>query len=208
MIGVLSKPADQIDISDIKSLIDSEVPEGEQIEFKENLSTKGGSDDPWNTGKNKIGEQAKDALLKEVVGFANAQGGAVLLGIGESEAKPPVAAKILPVQRCADLAESLKLVFRDRVEPQLPRIDIFAVRTRGERGVVIFRVGRSRLAPHRALGSTVTQNPRSTFESRGRFTERRRTASCCRRATLSRASSRRTLKAEMRARTNDEIKQA
>ena len=104
MIGVLSKPADQIDISDIKSLIDSEVPEGEQIEFKENLSTKGGSDDPWNTGKNKIGEQAKDALLKEVVGFANAQGGAVLLGIGESEAKPPVAAKILPVQRCADLA--------------------------------------------------------------------------------------------------------
>ena len=42
-------------------------------------------------------------------------------------------------------------------------------------------------------------------ESRGRFTERRRTASCCRRATFSRASSRRALKAEMRARTNDEI---
>ena len=50
-----------------------------------------------------------------------------------------------------------------------------------------------------------TQNPRSTFESRGRFTERRRTASCCRRATFSRASSRRALKVEMRARTNDEI---
>ena len=164
MIGVLSKPADQIDISDIKSLIDSEVPEGEQIEFKENLSTKGGSDDPWNTGKNKIGEQAKDALLKEVVGFANAQGGAVLLGIGESEAKPPVAAKILPVQRCADLAESLKLVFRDRVEPQLPRIDIFAVRTRGERGVVIFRVGRSRLAPHRVTRSLVCPIRRSSQE--------------------------------------------
>ena len=41
MIDLLSKPADQIDIPDIKSLIDSEVPEGEQIEFKENLSTKG-----------------------------------------------------------------------------------------------------------------------------------------------------------------------
>ena len=40
---------------------------------------------------------------------------------------------------------------------------------------------------------------------RVRFTERRRTASCCRRATFSRASSRRALKAEMRARTNDEI---
>ena len=40
-----------------------------------------------------------------------------------------------------------------------------------------------------------------------RFTGRQRTASCCRRATLSRASSRRALKAEMRARTNGEIKQ-
>ena len=36
----------------------------------------------------------------------------------------------------------------------------------------------------------------------------RRTASCCRRATLSRVSLRRALKAEMRARTNDEIMQA
>ena len=43
---------------------------------------------------------------------------------------------------------------------------------------------------------------------RGRFTERWRTASCCRRATFSRASSRRALKAEMRARTNDKITQA
>ena len=50
-----------------------------------------------------------------------------------------------------------------------------------------------------------TQNSRSTFESRGRFTERRRTASCCRRATFSRASSRPALKAETRARTNDKI---
>ena len=50
-----------------------------------------------------------------------------------------------------------------------------------------------------------TQNSRSTFESRGRFTERRSTASCWRRVTFSRASSRRALKAETRARTNEEI---
>ena len=161
MIDVLSKPADQIDISDIESLIESDVPEGEQIEFKAGLSTKGGSDDPWNAGKNKIGDRAKDALLKEAVGFANAYGGAVLLGIGESEANPPVAARIVPVQRCADLAERLKLVFRDRVEPQLPRIDIFAVPTKGESGVVIIRVGRSRLAPHRVTGLLVCPIRRS-----------------------------------------------
>ena len=149
MIEVLSKPAHQIGISDIESLIASNVPEGEQIEFKESLSTEKDTVDPWMDGKDKIGNQAKEALLTEAVGFANAYGGAVLLGIRESEAKPPVAAKIVPIQRCADLAERLKLVCRDRVEPQLPRIDIFAVPTDDESGVVIIRVGRSRLAPHR-----------------------------------------------------------
>ncbi len=37
---VRSKPADQIGIDDIKALIVSGVPEGEQIEFKENLPAK------------------------------------------------------------------------------------------------------------------------------------------------------------------------
>ena len=158
---MLSKPAVQIDISDIKSLMASKVPEGEQIEFKERLPAKGESNDPCEAGENKIGEHAKNALLKEAVGFANAYGGAVLLGIRESEAKPPVAVEIVPIQRCADLAERLKLVFRDRVEPQLPRIDIFAVPTEVESGVVIIRVGRSRLAPHRVTKTLVCPVRRS-----------------------------------------------
>ena len=149
MIGVLSKPAHQIGISDIESLIASNVPEGEQVEFKESLSTEKGTVEPWMEGKEKIGNQAKEVLLTEAVGFANAYGGAVLLGIRESKAKPPVAARIVPIERCTDLAERLQLVFRDCVEPQLPRIDIFAVPTEGEKGVVIIRVGKSRLAPHR-----------------------------------------------------------
>ena len=161
MIEVLSKPVDQIGIPDIESLIDSNVPEGEQIEFKERLSTEKGTADPWMDGKDKIGKQAKNALLKEAVGFANAYGGAVLLGIRESKAKPPVDAKIEPIPRCADLAERLKLVFRDCVEPQLPGIDIFAVPTEGESGVVIIRVGRSRLAPHRVTGTLVCPIRRS-----------------------------------------------
>ena len=155
MIEVLSKPAEKIGISDIQSLIASKVPEGEQVEFKESLSTKGGSDDTWVISKGKIGDRAKNALLKEAVGFANAYGGVVLLGIGESKANPPVAARIVPIPRCAELAERLKLVFRDRVEPQLPRIDICGVPTKGKSGVVIIRVGHSRLAPHRVTGTLI-----------------------------------------------------
>ena len=156
MIGVLSKPRDEIDISDIQDLIDSEVPEGEQIEFKRELQARGnGSPDPWMSDQSSIGDRAKNQILEEAVAFANAHGGALLLGIKESKSKPPVAAEISLIPRCAELAERLKLIFRDCVEPQLPVLDIFAVPTDGESGVVIIHVGRSRNAPHRNMKTLV-----------------------------------------------------
>ena len=147
MIEVLSKPAEQISNQDIQSLIDSQVPEGERIEYKRELPENGNDD--W-IDKGRIRDKTKDKILKEAVAFANAYGGALLLGIDESKTKPPVAAKISPIPRCMELAERLKLVFRDRVEPQLIRPEIFAVPTNGDSGVVVIRVGgSSRLAPHR-----------------------------------------------------------
>ena len=149
MISVLAKPMDQIGPDDIQELIVFKVPEGEQIDFKENLSTKGNSADSWVTGGD-LGIRAKNEILREAVAFANAYGGALVLGIAESRAKPPIAARVTPIPRCVDLAESLKHVFRDRVDPQIPRIEILAVPTTGDGGgVVIIRTGRSRMAPHR-----------------------------------------------------------
>ena len=136
MREVLSKPLDDITIADIQSLIDSDVPEGEQIEFKRELP--GGRDskgeeapDQWMAGGDRIGSHAKKDILKEVVAFANAYGGVLLIGIDESNSKPAVADKISPVPRCADLAERLKLVFRDGVDPQLTRIEIRGIPTKG-----------------------------------------------------------------------------
>ena len=162
MIEVLSKSVDQIGIRDVESLIASGVPEGEQIEFKEELQAKGdGAPDPWMEGKNKIGDRASNEILEEVVAFANAHSGALLLGIKESDTKPPVAESIAPIPRCAELAERLKLVFRDCVEPQLPRIEILAAPTEGESGIVIIRAGRSHLAPHRVTKTLVCPIRRS-----------------------------------------------
>lgn len=156
MLELLTKPIDEIEIADIESLISSEVPEGEQIEFKKELP--GGRDsrdskgeeapNQWMTGGDRIGSHAKKDILKEVVAFANAYGGVLLIGIEESEEKPSVATKISPVPRCTDLAERLKLVFRDGVDLRLTRIEIRGIPIEDESGVVIIRVGRSRLAPH------------------------------------------------------------
>lgn len=161
MIEVLSKPADQINLDDINALIASKVPEGEQIEFKENLPARGQTPDPWENGGGQIGDRAKDKILEEVVAFANAHGGALVLGIKESDTKPPVATKISPIPRCRELAERLKLVFRDCVEPQLSRLELLPVPTEGESGVIIIRVGRSRLAPHRVTKTLVCPVRRS-----------------------------------------------
>lgn len=151
MIDVLSKPADRIGVEDIRALIDSEVPEGEQIEFKRALPAEKSKSDPWMDGKSGIGNYARDSILEEAVAFANAHGGALLLGIGESTTptKSAIAASISPIPRCAGLAERLKLAFRDCVEPHLPMLEIFSVATENDRGIIVIRVGRSRLAPHR-----------------------------------------------------------
>lgn len=161
MIELLSMPAEQIDSSHIKSFVDSKVPEGEQVEFKQSLPTKDDKSDSW-ISRGKIPDRARDKILEEVVAFANAHGGALFLGIKESEEKPAVADEISPIPRCEELAERLKLVFRDCVEPPLPTLEIFSVPIGGrEGGVVIIRVGRSRLAPHRVTRTRVCPVRRS-----------------------------------------------
>ena len=155
MSNLISKPVDQIAINDITALIETQVPEGEQIEFKESLRRRSNSPDPWILGENKVGEGARNELLEEAVAFANAHGGALLLGIRESKSKPPVASEIKPVPQCVELAERFRLMFRDCVEPQIPSLEVFGVPADGESGVLIIRVGRSRVAPHRVIPTRV-----------------------------------------------------
>ena len=156
MISVLARPTDQIGVEDIQELIDSVVPEGEQIEFKRSLRTRGdGRPDRWLTDGGEIGDRARNEILEEAVAFANAYGGALLLGIRESDAKPPVAVDITPIPQCVELAERLRHQFRDCVDPEISRIDIFAVPIQGDDGVVIIRTGRSRMAPHRVKPTLV-----------------------------------------------------
>ena len=159
MTAILSESVDQITAADIKALVTSRVPEGERMEFKRELPAEGtSSEDSWMTGQKKIGRHAKAQILKEVVSFANAYGGVLVLGIEEDKnATPPVAKAIRAIPECEELAERFRMIFRDRVEPKLPSYEIFAVVTgKSDDGVVVFRVpGGSRLAPHRIKGTWI-----------------------------------------------------
>ena len=162
MIDILTKPADQLGISDLQALIDSSVQEDERIEFKRDLSAEKGQVDPWYNG-GKLGRKAKIEILEESVAFANAFGGVFILGIDEQESEngPGVANKVLSIPRCADLANRLELVFRDCIEPHIPGIEIIPIIKRDDAGAIVIRVGRSRLAPHRVIPSLVCPIRRS-----------------------------------------------
>ena len=150
MTSVLTKPADRIGPGDIQALIAENVPESALIEFKESLPARSSGDpDPWMQGDGKIGDRARNEILKEVVAFANAYGGALALGIAEDGAKPPVAANVAPLPCCAELAERFRQMFGSCVDPPLPSLDIVSVPTNGDSGVVVFRTIRSRRGPHR-----------------------------------------------------------
>ena len=149
MISILSKPREQISISDIQELFHLEIPEGEQIEYKKGLSRKGnGDEDDWLSG-GKLGERAKRSLIKQVIALANTRGGIVILGVDQTQDKPPVAADVTPVPRCASLSDALTSIIMGRVEPLIPSFESFPIKTDGEAGIVALRVGRSHQAPHR-----------------------------------------------------------
>lgn len=154
MTDLHSKPASEFCSADIAAIVTSALPEGERVEFKRSLPTGKGTRDPWEIGR-QPGDKGKNEILEEVTAFANAYGGVLLLGIDESSTKPAAASAITPVPRCIDLAERFKLIFRDCVEPQLPALEVFAVPTNNDNGVVIFRVGRSHSAPHRVRKTLV-----------------------------------------------------
>lgn len=133
---------------DIERVVTEQMPEGSEFELKGELPAKKG-DDPWLTKGDRIGDYARNELLAEVVAFANAYGGTLLVGVTEAHTKPPRAASIRPLPRCAELAERLRLAARDLVDPQIPLLEVEGVPTANDgSGVVIFHVPRSRMAPH------------------------------------------------------------
>ena len=93
---------------------------------------------------------ARDRLFREVIAFANAQGGTLVLGAEETREKPPRAANICPLPRIHDLATRMEDAAHACIDPVLPGLRVRGIETGspGE-GVVIFRTLASPIGPHR-----------------------------------------------------------
>lgn len=153
MSSMFSKPLQELSVEDALELVSEGVPESASVEFKERLPHKTGGKDSWYAGANSIGDYARDKVLEEVIAFANAHGGHIVLGIRESDDQPRRAAGLEPIPRCDELADRFRLVLRDCVDPQIPLIQVAGVRSSGDSGLVVIRVPESRMAPHRHKGT-------------------------------------------------------
>lgn len=136
--------------ADLEALISGAVTEGPHLEYKRTLAEPNGGDDAWIRGQDRIGRTARDELAREIVSFANAYGGLVLIGIEESQGSNGVPLALTPLPRCVDLAERLSRAISDIVDPPLPGFEVRAIPAPSSdtTGIVALRVSASGAAPH------------------------------------------------------------
>lgn len=146
---MLRKPLNELTRADLLDLIARGAEEDVSLEFKERLSAKDGADDPWTSGEGRIGNPAKRDLAKELVAFANTDGGVLVLGMKEDGSKRAV--ELSPIPMCRDLADRLCASMIVAADPPLISLDAVGIELDEKAGVVVFRVPPSYLAPHRSV---------------------------------------------------------
>ena len=127
-------PVNEINVEALRALVADRVGEGKTLEYKREMP--GGSDG------------GRVRFLKAVSAFANTAGGDLLLGV---EAVDGVAAALAGVDLDNPDGETLRLenMIRDGLEPRLPRVEVCPVKIAEHRYVLVVRVPRSWIAPHR-----------------------------------------------------------
>ncbi|MBD2493695.1 helix-turn-helix domain-containing protein [Nostoc sp. FACHB-280] len=144
---MIPKNLDDITENDFQVLIDNSVPESRTIEYKRDLP--GGSDTD------------KKEFLADVSSFANASGGDLIYGIEENQGIA-IAIQGLEIDNIDQTILGLEQTIRSGLEPRLPYIFIKPIRLSNSKFIVIIRINKSWISPHR-----VTFKSHDRFYSRG-----------------------------------------
>jgi len=112
-----------IEVRHLEELVATRARESDALEFKATLpfqAQKGQSQqaDRWIEHGDRIGDYARDQILAEVVAFANANGGTLVIGVVESRDHPREAISLSPLPKCESLAQRLLDAAEDVVEPR------------------------------------------------------------------------------------------
>lgn len=152
-IDMLERPIDTIDEALLRTLIENQVAERRDLEFKRDLPTRN--------------DEGVKEFLADVTSFANAQGGDLIYGIGEDNGT----AVGLPGVASSDHdAEILRLEssLQTGVAPRLVGVRTHWVHLATGNGAIVMRIPASLNAPHRIVyknsGRFYGRNSRGKYE--------------------------------------------
>ncbi len=118
---------------DLQSLIDSQVPEGITIDYKQALNTQKPSD--------------KKEFLRDISSFANTQGGHIIYGMKEEKG---IASELcgIALENADTEKQKLENLIRDGLEPRVYGTLIEPINLSSDRYALVIRIPRSFNPPH------------------------------------------------------------
>jgi hypothetical protein len=117
-----SKPLDEITEADLQRLVEDNVEENRQLEYKRELPG--------------TGTEEKKEFVRDVVSFANSAGGHIIFGIAASNGMPTAFAPI-SVAEIDDAKVRLESIIRTSIEPTIQGLKIDSVKLGSGRALVI-----------------------------------------------------------------------
>ena len=128
-----------VTMEDLQALVDAEVKEGREIEYKQCL--------PGET------EEEKKKFLASASSFANASGGHLLYGVRERRDeggnRTGLAESFPGILENPDMAiQRIENMLGSGIEPRIPGLEICRVPCGEDKSVIILRIPRSWIAPH------------------------------------------------------------
>jgi predicted HTH transcriptional regulator len=145
---LVSKPLYEWSADDLNQIVEKRSEESQFLEFKEYMPRDRGSLG-WNFNGT-LHANERDGLAKEIVAFANANGGHLIVGIKETEEKPSRAEKLGDINtNVAELAERLRSSLNSVIDPPINglRIQPISATDTGD-GYLVIQVPQSIHAPH------------------------------------------------------------
>ena len=131
---MLPRPASRINAEHIEFLIDNDVLETKEIEYKRELS--------------KDDEGHKKKFLKETTSFANTRSGHLILGLDENDGEVELYGLSIDQKDIESEIRGWEQILQSCVKPRLPGYEIVNIEIGGET-VLVVQVLNSSLAPHR-----------------------------------------------------------
>lgn len=135
---MINKPFEDINEEDLQSLIQNEITEKKNLEYKGELSLNS--------------DKEKKEFLSDVSSFANANGGDIYIGIIEDREKGiPKELRGISLENPDKEILRIENIIRDGIAPRLIPVKIRCIRLSNDKFIILLRIPPSWISPHRVI---------------------------------------------------------